>query len=79
MTEFSQIPFFQFIPLIILIFILFLPSCISLKNNHKNKKLIFLANFLTGWTVIGWLILLIWSVNPPLKIESLVEGKNGQN
>lgn len=40
----------------------FLPTIIALARGHHNGFAIFLTNLLLGWTVIGWIIALIWSV-----------------
>jgi len=40
----------------------FLPSIISLVRHKRNTLAIFLLNLLTGWTAIGWIISLVWSV-----------------
>lgn len=39
----------------------FLPSVIALARGHHNGFAIFLTNLLLGWTVIGWVVALIWS------------------
>lgn len=39
----------------------FLPTLIALLRGHHNGFAIFLTNLLFGWTIIGWLITLIWS------------------
>jgi len=49
--------------LVILIFtIYFLPTLIAFLRRHKNKLAIFLLNLLLGWTVLGWVVSLVWSV-----------------
>ena len=49
--------------LIVLIFALyFLPTLIEFLRQHKNKLAIFLLNLLLGWTVLGWVVSLVWSV-----------------
>ena len=49
--------------LVILIFTsYFLPTLIAFLRRHKNKLAIFLLNLLLGWTVLGWVISLVWSV-----------------
>ncbi len=49
--------------LVVLMFVLyFLPTLIAFLRKHKNKLAIFLLNFLLGWTVLGWVASLIWSV-----------------
>jgi ABC-type transport system involved in cytochrome c biogenesis permease component len=49
--------------LVVLIFtIYFLPALIAFLRQHKNKLAIFLLNLLLGWTVLGWVGSLVWSV-----------------
>jgi len=49
--------------LVILVFIAyFLPSLIAFLRQHKNKLAIFLLNLILGWTVLGWVVSLVWSV-----------------
>ena len=49
--------------LIVLIFVFyFLPTLIAFLRLHKNKLAIFLFNLLLGWTVLGWVVSLVWSV-----------------
>jgi 4-hydroxybenzoate polyprenyltransferase len=39
----------------------FLPSYIAYEKKKKNAGAIFALNLLTGWTVIGWVIGLVWA------------------
>jgi hypothetical protein len=39
----------------------FLPSMVALARRHRNGSAVFLLNLLAGWTVIGWVISLIWA------------------
>ena len=49
--------------LVVLIFALyFLPTLIAFLRQHKNKLALFLLNLLLGWTVLGWVASLVWSV-----------------
>jgi len=49
--------------LVVLTFVLyFLPAVIAFLRKHKNKLAILLLNFLLGWTALGWVASLIWSV-----------------
>jgi hypothetical protein len=41
----------------------FLPVIIAWLRGHHNKAPIFLLNLFLGWTGIGWLAALIWSVS----------------
>lgn len=38
----------------------FLPTLIALARRKTNKPPIFLLNLFAGWTVLGWIIALVW-------------------
>lgn len=40
----------------------FLPLAIAYNRDHRSYNAIGVVNFLFGWTVIGWLWALIWSL-----------------
>jgi len=49
--------------LVVLIFVIyFLPTLIAFLRKHKNSLAIFLLNLFLGWTVLGWVVSLVWSV-----------------
>ena len=48
--------------LVILIILYFLPAFISGIRNHRNSRALCVANLFTGWTFIGWVICLVWSL-----------------
>lgn len=52
----------QLLVLVLIFAFYFLPSLIAFLRNHKNKLAIFLLNLLLGWTVLGWVVSLVWSV-----------------
>lgn len=39
------------------------PTKSAFENNHPEKNTVLWLNILTGWTLIGWLVLLMW-MNP---------------
>ena len=39
----------------------FLPAIIAYARKKKNKGAILTTNLLLGWTLIGWIIPLIWA------------------
>jgi Superinfection immunity protein len=39
----------------------FLPSIIALARSKRDTLAIFLLNFLLGWSVIGWVVALVWA------------------
>lgn len=40
----------------------FAPTIIALFRDHINTLAIFATNLLLGWTGIGWVVALIWSL-----------------
>ena len=43
------------------VLVYFLPAMIAISRSHLNTTSIILTNLLFGWTVIGWIIALIWA------------------
>lgn len=41
----------------------FLPSFIASNRKHHNSAPIFLLNLVLGWSVIGWVAALLWSIS----------------
>jgi len=39
----------------------FLPSIIGLAKSKRDLLAIFLLNFFLGWTMIGWVVALVWA------------------
>jgi len=50
-----------FLIMISMIIIYFIPSIIAENRRHQNRMAISFLNLLVGWTVIGWLIAIVWS------------------
>jgi hypothetical protein len=42
-------------------FMYFLPSIIALARSKRDILAIFLLNLFLGWSVIGWVVALIWA------------------
>jgi hypothetical protein len=38
-----------------------LPSICAVFRKHNNQTPVFLVNLFFGWTILGWLVALIWS------------------
>ena len=55
---------------IIVFFFYFLPSFIGW--NKRNAGAILMLNFLLGWTLIGWIVALIWSLTNDVTIPKVV-------
>lgn len=46
------------------------PTKSAFENNHPQKNTILWLNILTGWTLIGWLVLLMW-MNPGGAVQQI--------
>lgn len=46
-----------------------LPSIIAYKRYHNNGACIALVNLFFGWSVLGWLVALIWSLSANVQPE----------
>jgi hypothetical protein len=51
---------FLFIPLVLALAVYFLPTIIGLRK--RNAGAIFALNLLLGWTLIGWIVALVWAL-----------------
>jgi hypothetical protein len=56
---FAHIFFFPFFGFGFVIY--FLPSIIALARSKRDLLAIFLLNLFLGWSVIGWVVALIWA------------------
>ena len=51
---------------VILGVIYFTPAIIASVRRHPNTTAVFVVDLLLGWTIVGWIVALIWSfTNPP--------------
>jgi len=47
--------------------IYFLPAINAYIQKHRNWEAIFVLNLFLGWTILGWIIALVWSaLKPPI-------------
>lgn len=59
--------------LVLVALLYFLPSLLGLHKRHSLG--IFLLNFFFGWTIVGWLVALLWAVGaepriPPVYVRN---------
>lgn len=52
-----------FVMLVMIFALYFTPSIIATARKHQNRIGVILLNLLLGWTIIGWIVALIWSVS----------------
>jgi hypothetical protein len=43
-------------------FFYFLPTIVGLVRERHDKLSIFLVNFFLGWSLIGWVVALVWAL-----------------
>jgi Superinfection immunity protein len=55
----------------------FLPTIIAALRNGRSVVGIFLLNLLLGWTVIGWIIALIWALRDEPKYVMVYPAPTG--
>jgi Superinfection immunity protein len=55
--------------MLILVGIYFAPTILALLRGHLSLLGIFLLNLFAGWTVLGWLIALVWAGTSGTKIN----------
>ena len=57
---------------LLLLALYFLPSIIAGHRKHRNRGAIKALNLLLGWTFVGWVIALVWSLTADTEEESVV-------
>ena len=40
----------------------FLPMFVAVKRDHRNTAAIAILNLFLGWTLLGWVVSLVWAV-----------------
>jgi hypothetical protein len=60
--SFAWPPFHWPLLLLTLLLASFLPTIIAFARRHHNRYAIFVLNLLLGWTVVGWVVALVWSL-----------------
>ena len=59
----NLLPAFFFFPFLGVGFVMyFLPSLIAIARSKRDIAGIVLLNFFLGWTMIGWVVALVWAV-----------------
>lgn len=45
------------------LFFYLMPTIVAARRKHAASGLVFLVNLLIGWTLIGWVVALIWAAS----------------
>ncbi|CAC9605580.1 hypothetical protein [uncultured Gammaproteobacteria bacterium] len=67
----------EFLVLIILLVIYFIPVIIASGREHPSTGAIFILNLLLGWTLLGWVFAIVWSFTNPTQV--IVSNHNNQS
>ncbi|WP_323115156.1 superinfection immunity protein [Pseudomonas guariconensis] len=57
--------------LVVYLAIYILPMIIAFHRHHEKYTTIFLLNLLLGWTVVGWVVALVWAVIGKRRVPSV--------
>lgn len=55
------------------IYIYFLPGMLATSRSHRDNMAIFALNLFTGWTILGWLLSLVWALTGNVEKEEKKE------
>jgi hypothetical protein len=64
--------------LVVLIFLIFstviylIPTMIAIKRKKRDRINIIWFNVIIGWTIIGWIITLVWALSKDKTIDSTI-------
>ncbi|MBU2555542.1 MAG: superinfection immunity protein [Bacteroidetes bacterium] len=67
----------EFALLILLLVIYFLPSIIA--YDHRNFASIFILNLLLGWSIIGWIVAIVWAFSNDKKETIIVNNDKSKS
>jgi hypothetical protein len=51
--------------LIVLAAVYFIPAVVAYNRRHHNAHAIFMLDLLLGWTLLGWILALVWACTRP--------------
>ena len=54
-------PFFLIIGSLVGLVVYFLPTLVAVNRRHRNAMAIAMLNLFLGWSVVGWVVSLVWS------------------
>jgi hypothetical protein len=56
-----SLDFGAFVGLLFVFGLYFAPALSANLGNHRNRVAIFVFNLFLGWTILGWILALVWS------------------
>jgi hypothetical protein len=67
------------IGIIMLIGLYFLPTIIAGFRKKTNFTSILLLNFFLGWSLIGWVVAIVWAASVDNKPQQIIINNSGRN
>jgi len=61
------------VEMVVLVSVYILPALIGYHRHHRNGNAIMALNLLAGWTVVGWIIALVWSLTDNVAAKTGVD------
>lgn len=55
----------------------FFPALLANQRKHPNQAPIFLLNLFLGWTLIGWVMALVWAASSPTAAPAVIINMSG--
>ncbi len=55
--------------LAVALFLYFIPALEAHRRRHRNARAIAALNALLGWTVLGWIVALVWALTDDVNGE----------
>ncbi|HEF0063491.1 MULTISPECIES: superinfection immunity protein [Citrobacter] len=73
MNDYSSLNGFMFLAVLLVLYLI--PSVIAYRRWHRNFKPIFALNIFLGWTFLGWLVCLVWSLSSNTQPKKVAENE----
>jgi len=67
--------FWEFLLVLMLFFVYFVPTIVAYSRRHRNTLAIFILNLFAGYTLFGWVVAMIWAVYKPEETHSVRKNK----
>jgi hypothetical protein len=64
---------------LILLAAYFLPAIVASVRHHASSPAIFALNLLLGWTFLGWVLALVWSLTGNVRGVAISRWDRGRN
>ncbi|EGC5870145.1 superinfection immunity protein [Salmonella enterica] len=73
MNDYSSLNGFVYLAVLLVLYLI--PSVIAYRRWHRNFKPIFVLNIFLGWTFLGWLVCLVWSLSSNTQPKEVAENE----